>query len=249
VHLYGACADAAALRALVAGRGVALVEDAAQAHLAMRAGSRAGSWGDAAAWSFYPTKNLGALGDAGAVTSADDAVAARLRRLRNYGQENRYEHVEIGFNSRLDPLQAALLVAKMAALEGETRRRRAIGARYDDAFADLGRALRPLPVPAGCEPNRHIYPVLVAAAGDRAAFAAHLDARGVETLIHYPIAMPDQRASDPAWSAGGTFPVARSICERVVSLPVHPDLTEDEVEQVVAAVVAWAALRGPPTAR
>jgi dTDP-4-amino-4,6-dideoxygalactose transaminase len=249
VHLYGVCADAPALRALVGRRGVALVEDAAQAHLATRAGGGPGSWGDAAAWSFYPTKNLGAFGDAGAVTTADDAVAARLRRLRNYGQENRYEHVEVGFTSRLDPLQAAILMVKTAALEIETQRRREIGARYDRAFSDVGGALRPLPIPAGCVPNRHLYPVLVASAGDRPAFQAHLDARGVETLIHYPIAMPDQRASDPAWSAGEAFPVARSICERVVSLPVHPDLTDDEVERVTAAVLTWAgaslSARGP----
>ncbi len=240
VHLYGACADAPALRALVAGRGVALVEDAAQAHGATRFGKRAGTWGDAAAWSFYPTKNLGALGDSGAVTSADEGVAARLRRLRNYGQQNRYEHVEVGFNSRLDPLQAAILAVKLPALEAETRRRRDIGARYDRAFADLGSVLRRVPVRDDGVPNRHLYPVLAASSDERAKLQAALGARGVETLIHYPIAMPDQRASDPAWSAGRAFPVARSICDCVVSLPIHPDLTDDEVEQVVAAVRGWA---------
>jgi dTDP-4-amino-4,6-dideoxygalactose transaminase len=243
VHLYGNCADGAALRELVSSHGTALLEDAAQAHGATRGGQAAGSWGHAAAWSFYPTKNLGALGDAGAVTAGDPAVAARLRRLRNYGQETRYEHVEIGFNSRLDPLQAAILSVKLEALDEETRRRREIGARYDRAFADLGPALRPVPLPPGGQPNRHLYPVLVAAAADRPAFQGHLAAQGVETLIHYPIAMPDQRASDPAWSRGAEFPTARSICGRVVSLPVHPDLTDDEVEHVIAAVSGWPGAR------
>jgi dTDP-4-amino-4,6-dideoxygalactose transaminase len=238
VHLYGVCADGPALRALTRARGVALLEDAAQAHGATRDGTAAGAWGDAASWSFYPTKNLGALGDAGAVTCTDAGVAARLRRLRNYGQQTRYEHVEVGFNSRLDPLQAAILAVKLGALEGETRRRREIGERYDHAFADLGPALRPVPVPRGATPNRHLYPVLVAKAEDRPGFQAALLARGVETLIHYPIAMPDQRASDPAWSAGGDFPSARSLSARVVSLPIHPDLRDDEVAQVIEAVRA-----------
>ncbi len=241
VHLYGACADGPALRALCDKvGGVALLEDAAQAHGAKRFEARAGTWGDAAAWSFYPTKNLGALGDAGAVTCSDDALAARLRRLRNYGQQNRYEHVERGFNSRLDPLQAAVLVAKLGALDGENHRRREIGGRYTRAFADLG-PVRPVPVPRDCEPNRHIYAVLVASAERRPAFQAALLERGIETLVHYPIAMPDQKASATAWSGARGFPMARSLCGRVVSLPVHPDLTDDEIERVIAAVRAWAA--------
>jgi len=238
VHLYGSCADARALVALAAGRDLPLLEDAAQAHGALRAGQRAGSWGAAAAWSFYPTKNLGALGDAGAVTCADDAMAARLRRLRNYGQQNRYEHVEPGINSRLDPLQAAMLAVRLGALEQETQRRRDIGARYDRAFAGLA-SVRPLPVPADGTSNRHLYPVLISDASRRPAFQADLGQRGIETLIHYPIAMPDQRASARAWSGDRDFPVARSICERVVSLPLHPDLADEEVERVIEAVVGW----------
>ncbi len=205
VHLYGSCADAVALLDLTAGRHVALLEDAAQAHGAMRAGQGAGTWGAATAWSFYPTKNLGAFGDAGAVTCVDDDLAARLRRLRNYGQQNRYEHVEEGFNSRLDPLHAAVLVVKLAALDSENRRRREIGDRYDQAFASLGR-VRPLPVPPACRPNRHLYPVLIDAASRRPLFQAALARRGIETLIHYPIAMPDQRASDPRMVRGSLLP-------------------------------------------
>jgi dTDP-4-amino-4,6-dideoxygalactose transaminase len=239
VHLYGNCADAQSLRALCRDRGLALVEDAAQAHAATRAGQAAGTWGAASAWSFYPTKNLGALGDAGAVTCSDDGVATRLRQLRNYGQRNRYEHVETGFNSRLDPLQAAVLAAKLTDLDRETRRRREIGEAYDRAFFPLKR-VRPLPSPRDGAGNRHLYPVLVAAAADRPAFQAELTRRGIETLIHYPIAMPDQLASDRSWSGDRDFPVARSICERVISLPLYPDLAADEEARVIDAVIAWA---------
>jgi dTDP-4-amino-4,6-dideoxygalactose transaminase len=238
VHLYGNCADAAAIRDLAADRGIALLEDAAQAHGSGRAGQAAGSWGAATAWSFYPTKNLGALGDAGAVTCVDDALAARLRRLRNYGQQNRYEHVDVGFNSRLDPLHAAVLVAKLGALDSDNRRRRQIGDDYDRAFAAL-EVVRPLPRPPIGQSNRHLYPVLVDATR-RSAFQAELGRRGIETLVHYPIAMPDQRASDAAWSGDRSFPVARLLCDRVVSLPLYPDLTDWEIARVIEAVVGWA---------
>jgi dTDP-4-amino-4,6-dideoxygalactose transaminase len=172
------------------------------------------------------------------VTCVDDTLAARLRRLRNYGQKNRYEHVEVGFNSRLDPLHAAVLAAKLGALDSDNRRRRQIGDDYDRAFAGL-EVVRPLPQPPTGQSNRHLYPVLVDATG-RSAFQAELGRRGVETLIHYPIAMPDQRASDAAWSGDRSFPVARSLCERIVSLPLHPDLTDGEIAQVIEAVVGWA---------
>jgi len=238
VHLYGSCADGAAMRDLAADRGIPLLEDAAQAHGSGRSGQAAGSWGAATAWSFYPTKNLGAFGDAGAVTCVDDALAVRLRRLRNYGQQNRYEHVEVGFNSRLDPLHAAVLVAKLEALDSDNRRRRQIGDDYDQAFAGL-EVVRPLPQPPTGHSNRHLYPVLVDAT-QRSAFQAELGRRGIETLIHYPISMPDQRASDRAWSGDRSFPVARSLCERVVSLPLHPDLTDTEIARVIEAVVEWA---------
>jgi dTDP-4-amino-4,6-dideoxygalactose transaminase len=238
VHLYGNCADGGALAQLCAKHDRMLVEDCAQAHGASRDGKRAGSFGRAAAWSFYPTKNLGALGDAGAVTSDDDATAGTLRRLRNYGQRDRYEHVERGFNSRLDPLQAAVLAAKLPALEGDNARRRAIAERYDRAFAGL-ELVRPVPVPAGVVPNRHLYAVLLPSKDVRARFSAFLAERGIETLIHYPIAMPDQAASDAAWSAGRALPMARSLCARVVSLPLYPDLTDTQAEQVVAAVSAF----------
>jgi len=238
VHLYGNCADAPALLRLCRDRGIVLVEDCAQAHGATRAGVAAGATGDAAAWSFYPTKNLGAHGDAGAVTCASEELAAKLSRLRNYGQRNRYEHVERGFNSRLDPLQAAILSVKLTNLQHDNARRRAIGLAYDGAFAGHPH-LSPLPVPPQALPNRHLYPVLLGSAERRDAFQAFLAERGIETLIHYPIAMPDQQASAPAWSQGRDFPNARRLCACMVSLPSHPDLSDAQVAYVIEAVQDW----------
>ncbi len=157
----------------------------------------------------------------------------------SYGQQNRYEHVEEGFNSRLDPVQAAVLLVKLGVLERDNQRRREIGERYDQAFASL-QCVRPLPVPRDCQPNRHLYPVVVEVATRRPEFQAALARRGIESLIHYPIAMPDQRASDPAWSGDRSFPVARSLCARLVSLPLHPDLTDDEARRVIEGVLTWA---------
>ena len=239
VHLYGNCADTTALRNLARQYGVALLEDCAQAHGASRDGIPAGGTGEAAAWSFYPTKNLGALGDAGAVTCRDEAMAQRLIRLRNYGQQTRYEHVEPGVNSRLDPLQAAILSAKLLSLESENARRRILGQRYDEALAASENVV-PVPVPPHSIPNRHLYPVLLASGDLRTDFQAFLAQRGIETLIHYPIAMPDQKASDVAWSGGRDFPQARQFCERVVSLPCHPDLSDQQLEEVIAEALAWA---------
>jgi dTDP-4-amino-4,6-dideoxygalactose transaminase len=240
VHLYGNCADVETLQAICSRRGQAvLVEDAAQAHGSARNGKRAGSVGRAATWSFYPTKNLGAMGDGGAVTCASTDVAERLMRLRNYGQTNRYEHVELGFNSRLDPLQAALLRVKMKSLGAENERRRDIAARYDGAMKGLGSLAQAISPPPGCEPNRHLYPVLAGSERLREQLQAHMRAAEVETLIHYPIAMPDQAASDSAWSGGRSFPRARSICSRVLSLTIHTDQKDHEVAQVLEAILTW----------
>ena len=238
VHLYGNCANTTVLLGLAKQHGIALVEDCAQAHGASRDGIPAGAAGDVAAWSFYPTKNLGALGDAGAVTCADEAMSLRLARLRNYGQQNRYEHIERGFNSRLDPLQAAILSAKLVHLESENARRRAIGQHYDQALANCP-DLVPLPVPPNSIPNRHLYPVLLPSHDLRGGFQAFLANHGIETLIHYPIAMPDQKASDLAWSGGRDFPQARMICSQVVSLPCHPDLSDQQVDEVIAVALQW----------
>jgi dTDP-4-amino-4,6-dideoxygalactose transaminase len=238
VHLYGNCADITTLRTLAKKHGALLVEDCAQAHGSSRDGVAAGLAGDIASWSFYPTKNLGALGDAGAVSCSDEATAQKVSRLRNYGQQNRYEHVETGFNSRLDPLQAAILSAKLPSLAAETARRRVIADRYDRVLASNSKVV-PVPVPPRAVPNRHLYPVVLPTEDLRTSFRAFLGDAGIETLIHYPIPMPDQKASEPAWSGGRAYPRARKLCETVVSLPCHPDLSDEQVESILAAVSAW----------
>jgi len=247
VHLFGHMADAARLRAIADQRGWSFVEDCAQSHGAVRDGRPAGTFGHAAAWSFYPTKNLGAFGDAGAVsTDSGVALADRLRRLRNYGQRNRYEHVDRGFNSRLDPLQAAILSVRLGHLGEENQRRAEIARRYDAALDGLPE-LTVVGPPAGSVSSHHLYAVLIdrrEGESGRDAFQQALKSDGVETLVHYPIPMPDQAASDPAWSGGRAFPVARSFAGRIVSLPLYPDLRDDEVEAVTAAVRRWAAAGG-----
>jgi dTDP-4-amino-4,6-dideoxygalactose transaminase len=231
VHLYGQPADVPAFEALAARHGLALVEDACQAHLATCAGQPVGTRGAAGAFSFYPTKNLAAAGDAGAITTGDAALADRLRRLRNGGQSDRYHHLEPGVNSRLDEMQAAILRARLPFLPDWTTRRRELAARYRAALA--GSAVR---IPAECDPGHvyHLFPVLTS---ERASLQAHLTAREIGTLVHYPVALPRQpalAAFDPA-----ACPIADRVCSEVCSLPLHPRLTDAEVDRVADAVRSW----------
>lgn len=226
VHLYGQACDLEALAAVAARHNLRLVEDCAQAHGAEFAGRRVGSFGDAAAFSFYPTKNLGALGDGGAVTTRDAEVAARARLLRNYGERDRFEHVLRGRNSRLDAIQAAFLRVKLPHLDGWVDRRREIAARYGAAIA--GTEVTP---PADLPGRRHAYHLYVVETPDRDAFRGRLGAAGIETAVHYPIPVHLQ----PAYrSLGerGAFPVAERLTGSVVSLPLYPELTVDEVAAV-----------------
>jgi dTDP-4-amino-4,6-dideoxygalactose transaminase len=228
VHLYGQPADMTAIAAIAARHGLALVEDAAQAHLATCEGRPVGTIGVAGAFSFYPTKNLGALGDGGAVLTRDAALAARIRRLRNGGQSTRYHHQEPGANSRLDEVQAAVLRARLPRLAGWTARRRAIAARYR-----AGLTTRALEVPPELDSGHvyHLFPVL---APDRTAVQAHLASRGVDTLVHYPIPIPRQpalRAAEPR-----QCPVADRVCSQVLSLPMYPSLSDVEVDRVIGGV-------------
>lgn len=237
VHLFGQPADMTALRALARRHGLALVEDAAQAHGARFDGAPAGALGDAAAFSFYPGKNLGALGDGGAVTTSDDAVADAVARLRNYGSTAKYVHEAAGVNSRLDELQAAFLRAKLPRLPAWNARRAAIAARYREALADLdGIAL--LAVDRRAEPAWHLFPVRCR---ERDALAAHLAARGVETLVHYPT--PPHRT--PMYADGGRFPHAEAWAAEELSLPIGPHLPDAAVDRVIDAVRAFAAARRP----
>jgi dTDP-4-amino-4,6-dideoxygalactose transaminase len=231
VHLYGQAADMTALAGIAARHKLAIVEDCCQAHLATENGTPVGTFGAAGAFSFYPTKNLGALGDGGAVITNDPALAAAVKRLRNGGQTDRYHHQEAGINSRLDEMQAAILRARLTRLRAWTDRRRALAARYRSRLA-----ASPIDVPAEQDPG-HVYHLFVVRHPARRELQAHLAARGIETLIHYPVPIPKQQALaalDPA-----DCPVAARVCDEILSLPLHPGLTADQVDEVAAAVHAF----------
>jgi len=231
VHLYGGLADVTGLAALAKETGARLVEDCAQSLGASADGRRAGSLGVAAAFSFYPTKNLGAYGDGGAVATDDPAIAQKVERLRQYGWSRRdFSEVE-GRNSRMDELQAAILRAKLPFLEEDNSRRREIARRYEEAFADLplGRtAARP-----GTTPAPHLYTVRTAA---RDVLARHLAARGVETAIHYPLPLHLQPAYAFLGHRRGDFPVAEEACETVLSLPLFARMSDEQVAAVTSGV-------------
>ena len=228
VHLYGQAADMTAIADVATRRGLALVEDCCQAHLATSGGRRVGTIGIAGAFSFYPTKNLGALGDGGAVVTSDATLAERVRRLRNGGQSERYRHDEPGVNSRLDELQAAILRARLPFLPAWTARRRAIAARYRRQLAGAVDA-----VPE-CDAG-HVYHLFVVRTSARRELQMHLSAQGVETLIHYPVPIPRMPAMarvDPA-----ECPVASRACDEILSLPLHPAMADEDVEYVADTVL------------
>jgi dTDP-4-amino-4,6-dideoxygalactose transaminase len=234
VHLYGQTADMTAINAVAKRHGLLVLEDAAQAHGARHHGKRAGALGDAAGFSFFPSKNLGALGDAGAVTTDDDQLAQTLRVLRNYGSSAKYQNQYKGVNSRLDELQAALLRVRLARLDADNRRRAEIAARY---LAGITNPALALPVvSAGNEPAWHVF---VVRARGRDALQAHLKAGGIDTLIHYPIAPHKQRAY-AEWN-GLSLPVTERIHAEALSLPVSPVMETAAVDAVIAACNAWKA--------
>jgi dTDP-3-amino-3,4,6-trideoxy-alpha-D-glucose transaminase len=231
VHLFGQPADMTALGAIAARHGLLLVEDAAQAHGARWDGASVGSIGHAAAFSFYPGKNLGALGDGGAVVTTDRTVGDAVRLLRNYGSPRKYVHEVAGVNSRLDELQAAFLSAKLPALERWNERRRSIAARYRDAFADLEH-LRVADLRPEARPAWHLFAVR---SPWRDLLAAHLAASGIETLVHYPT--PPHRTA--VYDDGACFPEAEAWAAEELSLPIGPHLADADVERVIEAVVSF----------
>ena len=233
VDLYGHPADHRALRELADANQLLLIDDAAQAHGTRLHGKPVGTYADAAAWSFYPGKNLGALGDGGAVTTDDAALADRVRRLRNYGSARRYEHVEVGYNSRLDELQAAVLRVKLAALDEWNARRATIASRY---LAELGAHVTLPAVRLGAEPSWHLFAVRHE---ERDALRGHLDAAGVQTLIHYPIPPHRQGAYAGTSLADAQLPVSDAIADTVLSLPIGPHVSDDDVGRVIAAVSSF----------
>lgn len=228
VHLYGQPADMTALVAIAERHGLVVLEDAAQAHLATCEGRPVGSFGMGAGFSFYPTKNLGALGDAGAITTDDATLAARLKRLRNGGQAVTYQHDEFGVNSRLDEVQAAILRERLQRLPGWTEQRRALAARYRAGLQ--GAAVH---VPPEFDAG-HAYHLFVVRTPEREAFRAHLSSHGVQTLVHYPKALTEQPALQS--EAPASCPEAVRAAREVCSLPLYPSLAPDAVDRVCEAV-------------
>jgi len=232
VDLYGQVAPFEALEPLCESRRIALVEDAAQSQGARRGGRRAGGFGAAAGTSFYPGKNLGAYGDAGAVLTDRDDLAQRVRRLRNYGSEAKYEHPEQGFNSRLDTMQAVVLSAKLRRLARWNEQRREAADRYDALLAELGEVERPVTSPG----NEHVWHLYVVAVPERDRVLASLHAAGVGAGVHYPLPCHLQGAYAELGYREGSFPVAESAAGQILSLPIFPGISAKQQESVVGVL-------------
>lgn len=231
VHLCGQPADMAPIMDLARAHGLFVLEDACQAHGATYQGQRTGTLGHAAAFSFYCSKNLGAYGEAGALVTADAQLAATLRELRDHGSPRRYEHTALGTNARLDELQAAILRVKLRHLDRYTQQRQAVAAAYDAGLAAGG-----VVTPAVRPDRTHVYHLYAIQSARRDALQAHLAARGVATGVHYPIPCHLQPAAR-AWSGGpGSLPVTEALVGRLLSLPMYPELTPDQIAYVVERV-------------
>jgi dTDP-4-amino-4,6-dideoxygalactose transaminase len=238
VHLYGQPADLDPILAIAQRHNLRILEDAAQAHGARYKGKRIGGHGDAVAWSFYPGKNLGALGDAGAVTTNNPEIAERIRVLRNYGSRVKYVNEVQGYNSRLDPVQAAVLSAKLKVLDEWNARRAAIAARYSIALVDSGLILPR--APEWAEPTWHLY---VVQHPQRNALQKALTDAGISTLIHYPIPPHLQQAYATMGYPQGSCPIAEKMAKQSLSLPIGPHLGEgsDRVVEALASLLAMSA--------
>lgn len=232
VHLYGQPADLAPIAAIASRHGLALIEDAAQCVGARYHGKRIGSHGDVVCWSFYPGKNLGALGDGGAVTTNDSALANKIRKLGNYGSEQKYVHDIRGINSRLDPIQAAILNVKLIHLDNWNSRRSKIVDCYFEGLADLEQITLPH-VPQWVEPVWHLF---VIRSNRRKDLQTHLSNAGIGTLIHYPIPPHRQVAYQTGWRPRGPLPIADRLSHEVLSLPLWPQMPQESVERVVSEI-------------
>ncbi|WP_104106122.1 DegT/DnrJ/EryC1/StrS family aminotransferase [Nocardioides sp. 616] len=230
VHLYGLPADLPEINALAQRHGLVVVEDAAQAHGASLDGAPVGSWGNTATWSFYPGKNLGALGDGGAITTDDAEVAEKLRSLRNYGSSAKYVHELRGVNSRLDEMQAAVLRVKLSKLSEWNTRRGQIAQRYLEGLEGTG-----LTLPSVTDGVHSAWHLFVIRTERREELRGELDARGIQTLIHYPTSPHMQGAYADDFSPG-EFPIAEHMQDRVLSLPMGPHLSLEDADDVVAAI-------------
>lgn len=234
VHLYGQACDMTALKDLCDAHALFLVEDCAQSHGARHGGQMTGTFGHISCFSFYPSKNLGAFGDAGAVVTHDAACAARIRRLRNYGSEKRYHNAEVGLNSRLDELQAGLLNVKLAFLEDLNAERMALAKRY------MTEITHPQVVcPKIQEPSTHIFHLFVVEVPWRDDFIAYLKACGIDTVIHYPIPPHLSEAYAYLGYKAGDFPVTEAYAQSLVSLPLYNGMTHEEITYVIDNINAY----------
>ncbi len=234
VHLFGQPADMDPILAVARQKGLAVIEDACQAHGALYKGRKVGALGDVGAFSFYPTKNLSAFGEAGAVVTNDPELDARLRMLRNHGQDARYHHALVGYNYRMDGLQGAVLNVKLKHLDHWNERRRRIAERYTAAFAST--AVRPVGEAPYARSSWHVY---VVRCDDRDALQAHLTEAGVATGIHYPVLMSHQKAMETCGVPRPSVPEAERMAQEVLSLPLYPEMSDEQVEFVIETVQAF----------
>ena len=235
VHLYGQVREMGHWTALCGQHGIALLEDCAQSHLARWDGRVGGSFGCFGAYSFYPTKNLGALGDGGAIVMDDAVLAQRAAVFRNYGQSVRYHHPELGLNSRLDELQAALLLVRLEWLEGFTERRRRIAGAYQEGIANPSVQLLVAPSQA----QSHVYHLFVVLCEQRDRLAQHLKAQGVETLVHYPVPVHFQAPCKDLRRDSHGLAVAERHAAQCLSIPCHPQMSDSNAAQVIDAINAF----------
>ena len=240
VHLYGHPCDMDAILDVAARRSLAVVEDCAQAHGAACRGKRCGSFGAAAAFSFYPSKNLGAYGDGGAVTTNDAGVAEKVRMLRNYGEEKRYHHAVKGFNSRLDEIQAAVLRVKLRHLDEWNDARRECAAAYTRLLQGS-----PITLPSEAPWAYHIYHLFVVRSPRRDELQAHLTSNGIATILHYPVPIHLQEAYADLGCPRGAFPQAEKACDEVLSLPMYAELPFDHIERIAECIQQWNSRHNP----
>lgn len=234
VHLYGQPANMAPICAFAEEHDLRVIEDACQAHGARYEGRRTGTLGDAAAFSFYPSKNLGAYGDGGMVVTNDSEIAGRVRSLRNLGQETKYHHEIKGFNHRLDTVQAAILCAKLPTLDSANAARRAIASEYDRLLKGL-----PVKTPSVAPWAESVFHLYVIQIDERDALQAHLSEIGVATGIHYPIPIHLQAAYGEMGHREGDFPVAEQSARRILSLPMHPAMSQSEINYTTDAITSF----------
>ena len=237
VHLYGQAADMDPIRAIADRHGLAVIEDAAQAHGASYRGATVGSLGRIGCFSFYPTKNLGAYGDGGAVNTDDADLAGIMRELRHGGQADRYHHVRLGFCNRLDEIQAAVLRVKLPYLAGWNAARAKRAAHYTRLLAAAGNPVEPLAIRDYGQPVYHLY--VVKTPNRRAELMAALKAAGIDSYIHYPVPVHLQEAYRFLGHGPGSFPVAEELAGRIVSLPLYPELPLADIERIVQAIAAF----------